>query len=317
MKNKPPRIGVIGCGWIMRSAYVPTLLSLRDEIHLASACDLNETAARNAVEPFPGATVFTDVDAMLQAGNLDAVMVLTSEKVNAAMAQKILKAGLPVYLEKPPAVSSIQLDELIAAEVKSASFVYTAFNRRHTPLFAKLDFGGEKIRRISGALRRMNRVVVTFPHTSIHLIDSAQFFGRGLFQNWKIDFDQKADHSIWVVSGRTENGAEFSLELIPDGNVFAEYLILETESKQWELQFPNTEAKVPEGEIIVSGKNGSNPASSRGQKDLASFASMGFQGCLLDFVGRVESEMPSPIHRLSSCRATIGVIEEMEACVKS
>ena len=125
VKNKPIQVGVVGCGWIMRSMYVPTLLSLPDAIRVTAVCDLNEEAARASAEKFESATVFTDVAALLQEAKLDAVMVLTSEKVNAAMAQRGLKAGLPVYLEKPPAVSSPQLEELIAAETRSKTFVYT------------------------------------------------------------------------------------------------------------------------------------------------------------------------------------------------
>ena len=306
------RIGIIGCGWIMQSTYTPTLQSLSDDFLVAGVCDLNETAAGDVAKSFAGAEVFTDADAMLAAAKLDAVLVLTSEKVNAAMAQRVLKSGIPVYLEKPPSVSSAQLAELIAAEEKSASFIYTAFNRRHTPLFAHLDFGGEKIVKVSGALRRQGRIVATFPHTAIHLIDSAQFIAGGAFAEWKIDFQRKTDHSIWKVTGNLENGADVTLEFVPDGNDFAEYLVLESASRRWELQFPNSVAAVPEGEIIASSTDASIPTRTKGDSDLPTFAAMGFRSCLLDFAKQVHAKARSPAHQLASCRATIRVMEEME-----
>jgi virulence factor len=299
----------------MRSTYVPALLSLTEEFEVAAICDLNEAVAREVAKSFGSAVVFTDADQMLQAGGLDAVLVLTSEKVNAAMAQCVLKSGLPVYLEKPPAVNPVQLEELIEAEKRSSSFIYTAFNRRHTPLFANLDLGGEKILKVSGALRRKGRVVATFPHTSIHLIDSAQHFVGSLFAEWKVEFKKLAEHSIWEVTGKFMNGADVALEFVPDGADFAEYLVLESDGRRWELQFPNTEAAVPEGEIIAGATDGSPPGRTRGNPSLPSFEAMGFRPCLLDFAAQLNGKNRSPLHQLSSCRATIGVMGEMEAAV--
>ena len=255
---------------------------------------------------------------MLREAKLDGVIVLTSEKVNAAVAQAVLQVNLPVYLEKPPAISSPQLEDLIAAEKRSKTFVFAAFNRRHTPLFAGLDFKGEKPVRVSGALRRKNRVVATFPHTSIHLIDSAQYFGHSLFHHWKIAFERNHDHSIWTVSAKMEKRRRTVVwNWVPDGADFTEYLVVETKSKQWELQFPNTDASVPEGEWIVTSKDGGTPKAGPEDKRRSRRSKRWvFRPCLLDFVRQAQTREPSDRHRLASCRATIRVIEEMEACVR-
>ena len=310
-------VGVVGCGWIMRSMYTPTLLSLADRVRVTAVCDLNEEAARASAGQFENAAVFTDVRAMLRDAQLDAVLVLTTEKVNATMARLVLEAGLPVYLEKPPAVSSAELEKLIDAEARSKTFIYTAFNRRHTPLFAGLDLAGGKLRRISGALRRTDRAVATFPHTSIHLIDSAQHFAGSRLQSWTINFKTKPENSIWTIDGKLENGAELGLQFIPNGSEFAEYLILETTSGTWELQFPNTAAAVPEGEMIESPADGAPSRTIRGDATLAPIESMGFRPCFLDFIRELEKSKASSLHRLPFCRPTIRVIEDMEACLKA
>ncbi len=114
MKNrKPLRIGVIGCGWIMRSTYVPTLLSLPEQAQVVAVCDLNAGLANEVAGHFANVAVFTDAKMMLKAAGLDAVLVLTTEKVNARMARMVMEANLPVYQEKPPAVNSAELEELI------------------------------------------------------------------------------------------------------------------------------------------------------------------------------------------------------------
>lgn len=305
-------LGVIGCGWIMRSVYVPALQSLSERVHVAAVCDLNAALAAETAGQFAAAAVYTDAKVMLREASLDAVLILTSEKVNARMARMVLQANLPVYLEKPPAVNSVELEELIAAETQSPIKIYTAFNRRHTPLFADLDFSTEKLRRVSGALKRHDRPVATFPPTSIHLIDSAQYFAGALVQNWTVNFERKAENSVWTLHAQLENEAECRLEFVPDGKEFAEFLILETDAATLELNFPNTNALVHEGEIIVRPRDGSPATLTRGEKTMPLFEAMGFRACLQDFFRQLEDGKNS-IHRLSSCLSTIAIMEEMEA----
>jgi virulence factor len=310
------RLGVIGCGGIMRLVYTPALQSLSQRARVAAVCDLNAAFAAESAGQFADAAVYADAKVMLREAALDAVLVLTSEKASARMARMVLEANLPVYLEKPPAVNSVELEELIAAETQSAVKVYTAFNRRHTPLFADLDFSKEKLRRVSGALKRLGRVVATFPLTSVHLIDSAQYFAGGLFKNWKMDFERKAENSVWTINGQLENGVGCALELVPDGKEFTEFLVLETDTATWELYFPNTEALVREGELTVRPRDGSPATIMRGQKAMPFFEAMGFRDSLQAFFRQLEDGKKS-IHRLFSCRSTIAIMEEMEALVRS
>jgi predicted dehydrogenase len=274
-------------------------------------CDLDAALAAETASQFPGAAAHGGMEAMFRETELDGVLVLTSERANAEMARRSLAAGLAVYLEKPPAVSSRELEELIGAEARGPGTIYPAFNRRHTPLFAALDFHGKEWRRVSGALKRHGRPVAKFPHTAIHVIDSAQYFAGSVLEEWKVDFARGDAGSRWTVEGRLANGAACALELIPDGNEFAEYLVLETEAESWTLQFPNGEAAVPEGEIIQR-RDGGIARTIRGEKELSSFAAAGFRSCLLDFCRRT-GERAKPVHDLSFCRATIAVMEEMEA----
>ena len=119
------------------------------------------------------------------------------------------------------------------------------------------------------------------------------------------------------MDGKLQNGADVALEFIPDGTEFDEYLVIETDDGKWELQFPNTVAKVPEGELIVTPKNGPAPTTTRGRKTLPSIEAMGFRLCLLAFIEELQNPIAASPHRLSSCRSTIRVIEEMEACAKA
>lgn len=315
--SAPLIIAVVGCGWIMRSIYAPVLLSLGHNVRVCAVCDLDADSVRAMAGRFANSAAFTEVAAMLKGAKPDAVLVLTSERATAGVAREVLKAGLPVYIEKPPAASSTELEELIAAEAHGETFAYTAFNRRHVPLFHSLVFSGRRVQRISGVLKRMKRAVASFPATAIHLIDSAQYYSQAHFRSWEVSFAREAECSVWTVKGELENGAACDLELIPDGGTFAEALVLETGTETWELRLPNSHAEVPEGERILRRQDGSPAEVTRGPKDCDSLEAMGFRSCLLDFIGHAQARKAPLLHRLTSCRATIRIVEEMELRIPS
>jgi len=312
---KPIDVGVIGCGWIMRSIYTPVLLSLPDLVRVIAVCDLNEAAAQACAGPFAQAKAFTDIETMLRDTKPNAVLVLTDEKATAPVTRQVLLANVPIYQEKPPALTSSELEDLIAVEAQGSGFVHTAFNRRHTPLFSALD-SGTKLRRISGALNRSGRDVASFPLTAVHVLDSAQHFAGSLFQSWKVGFEKRVGHSVWTIDGKLENGAACVLQFTPDATNFEEFLVLETDAGIWELQFPNPAAAIPEGELIVTTQDGSPRIATRGPAALDSLEAMGFRDCVRDFIDQVRNRKASRLHRLSRYRSTIRLMIEMESSVK-
>ncbi len=288
----------------MRAVYAPVLERLRGEVTVAGVCDLDEALARRMGERFPEAAAFTSLAALLEGGGLDAVLVLTSEAANVRVTQQVLAAGAPVFLEKPPAVSARELDELCAVE---GGRVYAAFNRRHTPLFQGFQ-APAGLRRVSGKLARRGREVRTFPYTAIHLLDAAQFFsGRG-FAEVGVEL---LDGCRWRVSGTLEGGVELALEVAPDGGEVAEYLLLEGAEEAWELQFPNAGGDLPLGWLGRRGEVGVSAA-----EPLDMVEEMGYAPCLRDFLARLRAGAEFSPHRPAGTRATLEVMEAMRMTVE-
>ena len=303
------RIGVIGCGDILRSIYTPLLEGLAD-IDVVGVCDLNFAVAAGMTTRFPKATPYADARAMMSEIRLDAVLVLTPEKANAATARLVLGAGLPVYLEKPPAVTPAELEDLAAAESVSGSTIYTAFNRRHVPLSSQFALPGAKLRHISGALRRTDRAVGNFPYTAVHLIDSSQYYGGSPLENWKVSFTRGTSGACWMVDGRLKNGATCTLQFVPDGDDFVEFLRMETEEIAIEMQFPHPSATVPEGELITRLRDGQPLTVTRGNKSMADVEARGYRGSLETFLRDLKGG-DNARHRLSACRSSVAIMDEM------
>ena len=114
----PLRVGIVGCGDVAHRHYLPGLESVSGSVTLGAVADPREGAAEavaSAVAAWsPGTRVHRDIDGMLAAGGLDAVVNLTPAPRHGAVNRAILDGGLACYSEKPIASSVAEADDLIA-----------------------------------------------------------------------------------------------------------------------------------------------------------------------------------------------------------
>ncbi|ETK37950.1 Gfo/Idh/MocA family protein [Microbispora sp. ATCC PTA-5024] len=104
------RVGVAGLGVVAQVVYLPLLARRRDMFTVAAVCDLDgEHAARFGREL--GAPAFADPGRMLDAGGLDALLVLTPGS-HGPLVRAALERGLWVLCEKPLAYSRAELEGL-------------------------------------------------------------------------------------------------------------------------------------------------------------------------------------------------------------
>ena len=112
------RIGIVGCGDVAARHYLPALADMAGDVRVAALMDVRLDAARGRAQAIagwsPDAATFDDLDAMLEAGGLDAVIDLAPAPRHATVNQAILDAGLHLYSEKPIANTVAEADRLIA-----------------------------------------------------------------------------------------------------------------------------------------------------------------------------------------------------------
>ncbi len=129
------RVGIIGAGVLASSRLSPCLHTL--PVTLAAVCDLDrEKAERNAAK-FSGRAVYTDYTEMLARENLDAVMICVGPDWHSRLAVAVMKAGLPVYTEKPPAISSADAREMLTVSRQRGVACMTGFKKRFAPAYRK------------------------------------------------------------------------------------------------------------------------------------------------------------------------------------
>lgn len=119
---------IVGCGAISR---VHANGIKNAGASLTAVCDIAaERAEKLASET--GARAYTDFNTMLQNEQLDCLHICTPHYLHVPMAKAALERGINVFLEKPPAMSRAQLDELENAANRSGARISVCFQNRFT-----------------------------------------------------------------------------------------------------------------------------------------------------------------------------------------
>src|SRR3954468_18261959 len=106
---KPLRVAVIGTGHLGRIH--ARLAAGLDEIELVAVADLVE-ASRNSVAQETKTRAVADYHDLI--GEIDAAIVATPTTYHHAIGMDLLKAGLPLLVEKPLALTAAEASDLVS-----------------------------------------------------------------------------------------------------------------------------------------------------------------------------------------------------------
>ena len=103
------KVGVVGLGY-----WGPNLARNFDELaELTWLADLSPELQGKFAARYPNAHVTGDFDELLADDALDAVVIATPVPTHHELAKKALESGKHVLVEKPPAMTAAQMDELV------------------------------------------------------------------------------------------------------------------------------------------------------------------------------------------------------------
>jgi len=126
-------VGVIGAGQFARGVLLPAL-ARTPPARLEWVADLDGKAAAHAGRKFGAAQVTTDHRRVLDDPRVQAVCILTGHHLHAPLAAEALAAGKHVFVEKPLAIRSDELDALRDAVAAAPDRqLAVGFNRRFSP----------------------------------------------------------------------------------------------------------------------------------------------------------------------------------------
>ena len=162
MASENVRLGIVGLG-NMGKAHLANIRSGKvPGMRVTALCESVGTLP-NLIE---GEHAFTDVNAMIHSGHIDAILICTPHFSHTTIGIEALKAGLHVLVEKPISVHKADCERLIAAHTNKKQVFAAMFNMRTNATFKKvkdLIDSGEL-----GAIRRVHWEVTNWFRTNYY-----------------------------------------------------------------------------------------------------------------------------------------------------
>ncbi len=139
-------IGVIGCGYwgpnLIRNFYA------LPNCRVKTVCDKEENRLAYIANLYPGINTSTDVQAVVEDDEIDAVAVATPVRTHHSIAMMCLESGKHTFVEKPLAASTKECRELLNISEKNNltlmvghTFIYTSSVRKIKELIQSGDIG--------------------------------------------------------------------------------------------------------------------------------------------------------------------------------
>lgn len=123
--SPPIRVALVGHGKIARDQHLPAI---------SASADFECVAIVDPVVQGAGQAWFADVDALLASGlAFDAAVLCQPPQARFAAAERLLKAGRHVLLEKPPGASVAEVGLLRELARERSLTLYCAWHSRHAP----------------------------------------------------------------------------------------------------------------------------------------------------------------------------------------
>lgn len=179
------RVAVIGLGLRVGDLF-ELLQQMNPEVRLAAVADPDQESVKEKLKTLKinseSTRFYASADQMLQdSSRFDAIMIGTRCHLHTPLAMQVKAVNLPIYLEKPVAISYRQLTDLARAFRGIEDRVTISFPLRMTPLFQKAH---ELVR--SGRIGTVNQ---------IQAINNVPY-GGVYFGTWYRNYDQ--DGGLWL-----------------------------------------------------------------------------------------------------------------------
>ncbi len=131
------RLGIIGVGNMGSSHIKNALQGKMPEIDITAVADIKPDRLEWAKEQLPQVKTFDTASALMDSGEVDAVLIATPHYDHPPLAIEALEKGLHVMSEKPAGVYTKQVREMNAVADKSDKIFAIMFNQRTNCLYRK------------------------------------------------------------------------------------------------------------------------------------------------------------------------------------
>ncbi|MFI6560709.1 Gfo/Idh/MocA family protein [Streptomyces sp. NPDC050534] len=198
------RLGVLGHG--LRGSLARVAHRPGEGARVTVVADHDPACRRQAAERIDGVRTVVDHREVIEDPDVDAVLILTPDHTHADLACAALRAGRPVFVEKPLDITVERCDRILRTAHETGTRLYVGHNMRHMPV-----------------IRQMREIVARGDIGTVKTVWVRHFVGHGgdfYFKDWHAErryttslLLQKGAHDLdvlhWLAGGWTRRVQAF------------------------------------------------------------------------------------------------------------
>ncbi len=158
---KKLRLGIVGLG-AQGSMYAQFIAKgMVPNMEIGAICDIDPAKADAAGSAYPGVPFYDDYVALLESGDVDAVVTCVPHYLHPEMGIQALERDVHALVEKPAGVYTKQVKELTAFAATKPELTFgIMFNQRNNPLYRRIKeiVDNDEI----GKIRRTSWIITTW-----------------------------------------------------------------------------------------------------------------------------------------------------------
>jgi predicted dehydrogenase len=143
--SEATRVGIVGAGAISQLAHLPVLSKMRG-VDVVAIADNDRAKARALADRFGVADAVTDIEDLLELGDINAVVIATPNHLHEPHVLAALAAGTDVLCERPVALNARGVERILSAANRYGRKVTVGNNHRFrtdVQALARFISGGE------------------------------------------------------------------------------------------------------------------------------------------------------------------------------
>ena len=183
-KHEVARIAFVGVGKHATESLYPNIAFIPEFKLVALVYRKNRRNAEYWADQYGITDIYTDVENMLDRVEPDGCCICGPPEMHHAVALKVLRRGIPIFVEKPLGMSLSAAQELNALAVEKHTWGQVGFMKRFAPAnilakryIASSDFGSlSSLTLIHGCGPYEDEQMMLY-FNGIHMIDLARFLG--------------------------------------------------------------------------------------------------------------------------------------------
>jgi predicted dehydrogenase len=137
------KVAFVGAGAHANRVHYPSLAEMED-VRIVGICDLNEKRLVETSEKFKIEKKYVDYKKMIEETSPDAVYIIMPPHQMFDIVVYCLNAGLNVFIEKPPGITTTQIKSMAKLAEKKGVLTMVGFQRRFAPIMVEVKRRVEK-----------------------------------------------------------------------------------------------------------------------------------------------------------------------------